>query len=67
MRVKTRRCLVCGNRAIVEVPKDGFEEWQSGLVDIQHAMPGLDADQRELLLTGTHAHCWEQMWEGHNG
>jgi hypothetical protein len=22
----------------------------------------LDADQRELLISGTHAHCWATLW-----
>jgi len=40
----------------------GYERWKSRTVDIQDALPSLSADERELLMTGTHAHCWEKMW-----
>jgi len=56
-------CVVCGSRAQLEVDFDGFAAWQDGTY-LQNALPELDADQRELLMTGTHAHCWEIMFGG---
>ena len=65
MNVITRKCQVCGNKGMVEdVDALGFIRWSELGENIQDALPGLDADQRELLMTGTHAHCWERMWEG---
>jgi hypothetical protein len=40
----------------------GYIRWSEMGENIQDALPELDADQRELLMTGTHAHCWEKMW-----
>lgn len=61
--VKTLPCRVCGKRGAIEVRVDGFSAWMDGAL-IMDAFPELDADQRELLMTGTHAHCWEVMWDG---
>jgi hypothetical protein len=61
--VETLPCPVCGARAAIEVPIAGFTAWMSGTL-IMDAFPEFDKDQRELLMTGTHAHCWEVMWAG---
>jgi hypothetical protein len=64
MRVETPTCRVCGNRGVLEdVAALGFIRWSELGENIQDALPELDADQRELLMTGTHAHCWEKMWQ----
>ena len=64
MNVMTRKCVVCGKRSILhDVDALGYIRWMEMGENIQDALPGLDADQRELLMTGTHAHCWETMWE----
>jgi hypothetical protein len=64
MIVRTPACNVCGNTGVVEnVDALGFVRWSQLGENIQDALPDLDPDQRELLMTGTHAHCWEKMWE----
>ena len=63
MNVVTKRCVVCGSNGMLEnVDALGFIRWSELGENIQDALPDLDADQRELLMTGTHAHCWEKMW-----
>jgi len=65
MIVTTRKCQMCGNQSVLhDVDALGFIRWSELGENIQDALPDLDADQRELLMTGTHAHCWEKMWEG---
>ena len=65
MRVVTKSCRMCGMQAVVDgVDALGFVRWSELGEPIQDALPDLDTDQRELLMTGTHAHCWERMWEG---
>lgn len=61
--VNTPPCQMCGQGGVIEVRLDGFRAWMQGAL-IQDAFPELDADQRELLMTGTHAHCWEILWAG---
>jgi len=64
MRVYTPRCVVCGNCGALDgVDQQGFYKWQAG-ENILSALPELDDDQRELLISGTHAHCWEVLWGG---
>lgn len=36
----------------------GFAEWQNG-AHIQKAMPGLDDDEREQLMSGIHGACFD--------
>jgi hypothetical protein len=63
MNVITPTCRVCGERGtLYDVDALGYVRWSQLGENIQDALPGLDADQRELLMTGTHAHCWETLW-----
>jgi hypothetical protein len=61
MLVETQPCTVCGKRAAVEVPEAGYVKWQGGQL-IQRALPTLTDDERELLMTGTHSHCWDAQF-----
>lgn len=62
MRVITQRCPMCGSNAVVDdVDALGFIRWTQLGEKIQDALPELDEDQRELLMTGTHAHCWPKI------
>ena len=53
-------CFHCGERAQVKVLKGDFDRWQGGEL-IQRAFPEMPADQREMLITGTHPACWDAM------
>ena len=67
MIVTTQPCRMCGNRSTLhDVDALGYIRWSELGEMIQDALPDLDADQRELLISGTHAHCWEKMWAGHD-
>jgi hypothetical protein len=58
-------CRVCGKRSVLfGVDALGYVRWDQLGLNVQEALPELDADQRELLLTGTHAHCWETTFGG---
>lgn len=50
-------CVVCQHAAIIELPESGYAKWRAG-ADVQVAFPELNSDERELLISGTHAHCW---------
>ena len=65
MRVTCRQCAFCGERGVIhDVDALGYVEWSALGKNIQDALPGLDADQRELLISGTHAQCWENAFGG---
>jgi len=59
--VRTRPCIMCGQPGSILVPADGFDAWQAGTF-AQIAFPTLSADERELLITGTHPACWGEMF-----
>ncbi len=61
--VTTRPCISCGQRTTLEVPKGAFLRWERGEL-VQNAFPDWTADQRELLITGTHGACWDKMFGG---
>lgn len=68
LKVATQACVYCSNNGIIILDADAFYAWQSSTGGegghIQDFFPDLDDDQRELLLTGTHAHCWAALFPG---
>ena len=63
MIVRCPKCRVCGESSVLDgVDALGFVEWSELGKPIQEALPQLDADQRELLVSGTHAHCWTRLF-----
>ena len=55
------KCPICKKVSIIEVPVDGFINWQGGEL-IQNAFPTLSADVREQLISGICPECWEKMF-----
>lgn len=45
----------------LDVTLDEYAEWKAG-TPIQNAMPRLNADEREFVMTGVTAEEWEQMF-----
>lgn len=58
VKVVTPRCIVCGKTSELEVPAVTKTAMDAGMF-IQDAWPGSTADQREMLISGTHPACWE--------
>jgi hypothetical protein len=58
--VETPHCEWCGKTSTVMVNADRYEAWCGGKL-VQLAFPDMPADQRELLISGTHPECWKQM------
>ena len=58
--VRTRPCGVCGARGVVEADAAGVAAWRSGVL-VQEALPDLDVDDREQLVSGTHPACWAEL------
>jgi hypothetical protein len=62
VKVHCNTCCVCGKSATLEVPIEGYKKWQSG-AHVQDAFPAMPPDQRELLISGTHPKCWDELTE----
>lgn len=54
-------CRRCNEVTELKVDFEGFTKWQQGEL-IQNALPELDVDQRELLISGTCPTCWDEMF-----
>jgi hypothetical protein len=63
INVKCPPCLICTEVGRVEVEESDFYKWKKDTL-IQDAFPYLDDNQREMLMTGTHSQCWDEMMEG---
>lgn len=46
----------------IPITAEQLEAWQNGTL-IQHAMPHLDADQREFILTGITDDEWDEAFD----
>ena len=57
--VPCKKCEVVNE---LEVDFENFIAWQSRKMLIQEAFPTLDADQRELLISGICPKCWDEMF-----
>jgi len=60
IEVTTPTCCECGRASSLRLPRVGYELWRAGLF-IQNALPTLTAGEREMLMTGTHPNCWDQL------
>lgn len=60
-RVTTAPCRLCGVNSVLDVPSDGLALWRSGKY-VQDAFPDLSVDDRELLVSGTHPECWNNLF-----
>jgi hypothetical protein len=55
-------CMGCGNRVSVDQLDPGaLEAWRAGMGNVQDLFPRLSASEREALMTGTHAECWDAV------
>lgn len=53
------RCPACGKRVDLTLPTENLLMWATGTF-IQNAFPSLNADQRELLMTGMDE-CYDNL------
>jgi hypothetical protein len=60
--VHTKPCPFCNETHTVEVSATGFQRWAVDGEYIQNALPELNSDNRELLMTGTCAECWDNIF-----
>ena len=54
-------CVMCKQSVIMEASEEGLNKWQQGAL-IQHALPELTEDEREMLLSGICPTCWDKIF-----
>lgn len=57
-------CVSCNTKHTILVPTMGYRLWATGQAAIQHALPSLTDDERELLLSNICPKCWDKLQEG---
>ena len=55
------KCFHCGGSNKILVETEYLEKWYNGTL-IQEAFPNLTANERELIQTGIHPECWNEMF-----
>jgi hypothetical protein len=53
--------MCCGKQTLVELEPEKLARWQAGEL-VQNVWPEKTSDERELLITGTHPECWQEMF-----
>lgn len=61
-KMTTPACLHCDKTSTVELTDDEYHRMYRQSMLIQHALPDRDAGFRELMMTGTHPKCWEEIF-----
>lgn len=61
MRYRCPPCTVCKKRSVINVDGVALRRWHEGAL-IQQAFPASSAEVRELMVSGTHADCWQQLY-----
>ena len=56
-------CPFCGHANEVEVNENDYWDWQDGKL-AQDAFPYLNANEREMLISGICPSCWLGMFGG---
>ncbi len=55
------QCKKCNKLINIPYNQDAVNKWKAGAL-IQDVMPNLNADQRELLISGICGPCYDQMF-----
>lgn len=56
------QCRFCGTNYTIVVEQDDYAKYKLGEGLIQNIFPYLDADQRELLISGMCKVCWDNTF-----
>ena len=57
----TKACIVCDLPSEVHLDAAKVARYEAG-EHVQNVWPDMPANQREMLITGTHPACWDQLF-----
>lgn len=60
IEVQTPNCQVCFRTSQIRMPQDAYMRWVSGAM-LQRAWPDGSPEEREMLITGLHPDCWDEL------
>ena len=56
-----KRCFHCGDTSFIQLNISDLNRYQSGSY-AQDAFPYLTAEQQEIIISGTHPECWNELF-----
>jgi hypothetical protein len=59
--VHINKCVHCKESNQFRLNFDHYQQWRSG-VYVQDIFTHLSIDERELLISGTHPECWNEVF-----
>ena len=57
-----RTCCVCHESYVISMPMHQWDAWTGTEAYVQDIFPHLTADEREMILSGTHPACWSKLF-----
>lgn len=61
MIILTKKCPYCGCQSEIDVDQIQYQNWENGML-AQMAFPTMDKEIREVLISGTHPDCWNELF-----
>lgn len=58
----SKSCFHCGNETFFEITYKQYEDWVLNNKYVQDVFPEMNKEDREVLISGTHPKCWEEMF-----
>lgn len=58
----SKLCIHCEEETIFLMSTEEYTKWQIQNLFVQNVFPHLDAETREWMISGTHPHCWEEVF-----
>jgi hypothetical protein len=61
LRTISTMCPICGETHEINVYATDLAAYMNGAL-VQDAFPYLNADEREMIISGICPRCWDKMW-----
>lgn len=57
-----RVCIHCEDETFFMMTKEQYNKWQIRGMFVQDVFPHLSSEIREWMISGTHPHCWNEIF-----
>lgn len=63
----SRKCFHCGEETEFRITYEEYVRLFADQEYVQDVFPELTNEQREVMISGTHPHCWKEMFGDSDG
>ena len=57
-----KKCMHCKCVTFFKITKEQYEGWFENRTYIEVLFPNLNPQMREMMISGTHPECWNEMF-----